>query len=193
VNEPVVLATTNAGKVEELRSLLPAWKFVPRPSDVPDVDETEDTFEGNARLKAQALVDATGMAAMADDSGLEVDALDGAPGVRSARFAGDDATDADNVHKLLSALRDVPAERRTARFRTVIVLLFPDGMEVTAHGAVEGRIIEEPRGANGFGYDPIFVADEIGDRTFAEMAREEKNRISHRANALRELVRIVET
>ncbi|MDQ2678400.1 MAG: non-canonical purine NTP pyrophosphatase, partial [Actinomycetota bacterium] len=126
--------------------------------------------------------------ALADDSGLEVDALDGAPGVRSARFAGEDATDADNVSLLLERLAGVPDDERTARFRCVIVLQRPDGTELVADGSVEGRIIDAPRGESGFGYDPVFVPTEGNGRTFAEMSADEKHAISHRGRALRSLV-----
>lgn len=187
--ESVVLATTNKGKVAEIQSLLPSWQFFPRPHGMDDIPETADTFEGNARIKAVALADATGMSALADDSGLEVDALNGDPGVLSARYAGPDATDADNIHKLLVELKDVSDEDRTARFRSAIVLRFANGQEVVAHGQVEGRIAHEPKGSNGFGYDPVFIPDAAPNRTFAELMSSEKNRISHRAAALSDLVR----
>ncbi len=190
---PLVLASANPKKVAELREILSAhelgYELVPRPDDVPDVVEDAPDFVGNARLKAAALVAATGHAALADDSGLEVDALDGAPGVRSARFAGDDASDADNVALLLSSLAspELAGAARTARFRCVIVLQRPDGTEVVADGTVEGTIADTPRGDSGFGYDPVFVPDEGDGRTFAEMAAEEKHAISHRGRALRVL------
>lgn len=186
VGERVVLATANAHKVEELRQLLgDRFDLVARPDDVPEVVEDADSFEGNARLKAHALRDATGSSALADDSGLEVDALGGAPGVRSARFAGPHASDADNVAALRAALdgRSGPDQPR-ARFRCVLVLARPDETEVVAHGTVEGTIADEPRGANGFGYDPVFVPDEGDGRTFAEMTAAEKHAISHRGRAL---------
>ncbi len=187
-----MLASANPKKVAELRAILAehslGFELVSRPSDVPDVVEDAPDFVGNARLKAAALVAATGQAALADDSGLEVDALDGEPGVRSARFAGDDATDADNVSLLLQRLADVAEGGRTARFRCVIVLQRPDGTEVVADGSVEGVIVDAPRGGSGFGYDPVFVPTEGDGRTFAEMSPDEKHTISHRGRALRSLV-----
>ncbi len=189
--EALVLATANPDKAAELVALLvealPGVEVRPRPAEVPDVDETGDTLEDNARLKAQALVDATGVAAVADDTGLEVDALGGAPGVRTARFAGEHATYADNVDALLRALDGVPDERRGASFRTVCLVLHPGGQEVLAEGAVRGRITTARRGGGGFGYDPVFVPDEGDGRTFAEMAPAEKHALSHRGRALRAL------
>lgn len=179
-----VLASANKDKAKEIAAILEGFDLVPRPDDVPDVDETEDTLEGNARLKAVALMEATGLPAIADDTGLEVDALDGAPGVYSARYAGEDATYADNVNKLHAAL--VGAATRTARFRTVALAAFPDGTEVVAHGVVEGVIADQPSGAEGFGYDPLFIP-EGSNKTFAEMSREEKHAISHRGRAFRAL------
>jgi len=134
-------------------------------------------------------VAATGLAAVADDSGLEVDALDGAPGVWSARYAGEDATDQDNVDKLLAALADRPDPTdRTARFQAVVVLRHPDGSELVASGTVEGHIAAAPRGPGGFGYDPVFVPNEGDGRTFGEMTQDEKHAISHRGRALRDLL-----
>jgi XTP/dITP diphosphohydrolase len=155
---------------------------------VPEVVEDATTFLGNARLKAVALAEAGGLPALADDSGLEVDHLDGAPGVWSARYAGEGATDAANVAKLLGALEGVPDAGRGARFRAVVVLRWPDGREVSAEGSVEGRIAHEPRGGGGFGYDPVFVPTEGDGRTFGEMGPEEKHLISHRGRSLRALV-----
>lgn len=195
----MVLASANPEKVAELRAILgDAIHLVARPPDVPEVVEDAATFVGNARLKAAALVAVTGLAALADDSGLEVDALDGAPGVRSARYAGDSATDADNVAELLAALADHPdpADRR-ARFRCVVVLQRTDGTELVADGTAEGHIARSPRGAAGFGYDPVFVPDRparragdvaVDDRTFAELAPAEKHAVSHRGRALAVLV-----
>jgi XTP/dITP diphosphohydrolase len=183
----VVLASANPDKVVEIREILQSIDLIPRPADVPDVEETGDTLEDNARLKAMALVEATGLAAVADDTGLEVDRLDGAPGVRSARYAGESAGYQQNVDKLLHALAGVDATDRTARFRTVALLRFPDGSEVIAEGSVEGRIIEQARGSAGFGYDPVFVPDEGDGRTFAEMESGEKHSISHRGRAFRSL------
>ena len=184
----VVAATANPGKLAEITEILDGVvELRPRPTEVPDVVEDAPDFVGNARLKAAALVAATGHAALADDSGLEVDALGGEPGVRSARFAGDGASDADNVSLVLERLTGVPDAARTARFRCVIVLQRPDGTEVVADGAVEGRITDAPRGESGFGYDPVFVPVEGDGRTFAEMSAEEKHAISHRGRALRSL------
>ena len=158
-----------------------------RPNHVPDVEETADTLEENALLKARALVDATGHAAIADDTGLFVDALQGRPGVRSARFAGEDASYHDNVVKLLDELGGVANERRTARFRTVIAVAYADGGSLTVEGVLEGRITENPRGDQGFGYDPVFAPVNAGGRTLAELSAAEKNEVSHRALALRAL------
>jgi len=187
VTPRVVLATANPDKARELAALLQGFEVVPRPAGLADVEETEDTLEGNARLKAVAVQGATGEIAVADDTGLEVDALDGRPGVYAARYAGPAATYADNVAKLLDELRGVPAEGRTARFRTVAVAVFPDGGEVVAEGWVRGRIALSPAGAGGFGYDPVFVPDGADGRTFAEMTAEEKAGLSHRGRALRAL------
>jgi XTP/dITP diphosphohydrolase len=187
-----VLATANAGKVREVTEVLAGAEFdaelISRPAGVPDVAETGVTFEDNARLKALALCEATGLPAIADDSGLEVDALGGAPGVRSARFSGPDATDERNVTRLLELLRDVPDSERTARFACVALARFPDGREVAAFGSVEGSVAPERRGGEGFGYDPVFVPVEGDGRTFAEMTSAEKNALSHRGRAFRTLV-----
>lgn len=191
--EPIVLASANPKKVAELREVLgDRIDLVARPTEVPEVVEDADTFVGNARLKAVALVEATGRPALADDSGLEVDALDGAPGVRSARYAGEEATDADNVAKLLGALAAHPElSARTARFRCVIVLRRPDGSEVVAEGTCEGTIAERPSGDGGFGYDPVFVPDDGDGRTFAAMPSEAKHAISHRGRAIAALVEVL--
>jgi XTP/dITP diphosphohydrolase len=186
-----VLASANRDKAAEISAILtaavPGLDLSPRPPDVPDVDETGATLIDNARLKAAALAAATGQAAVADDTGLLVDALDGAPGVFSARFAGEKATYADNVAKLLAELAGVPPERRTARFETVALVRWPDGREVAASGAVDGVIATEARGQSGFGYDPVFVPAEGDGRTFAELAPEEKHALSHRGRAFRAL------
>lgn len=184
----VVVATANPDKAAEIRAILagvPGLVLVPRPATVPEVEETGDTLVENARLKAVALCDATGLPAISDDTGLEVDALGGAPGVYSARFAGADATYSDNVAKLLgelAALADAGGER-TARFRSVAFVRFPDGSELWREGAVTGRIATAPRGDRGFGYDPVFVPDGGDGRTFAEMDAAEKHAVSHRAKA----------
>jgi XTP/dITP diphosphohydrolase len=145
----------------------------------PDVEETGATLEENALLKARAVVGATGLPAVADDTGLEVAALDGAPGVRTARYAGPRSSYAENVSKLLAAMAGVAD--RSARFRTVVALVFPDGTEVVADGHLDGAIAEARRGDRGFGYDPVFM---VGDLTLAEMSGEAKNQVSHRARAL---------
>lgn len=187
----LVLASANPDKAAEIRAILtaavPGLELLPRPADVPDVVEDADTLEGNARLKAVALCEATGEAAVADDTGLAVDALGGAPGVWSARYAGPGATYDDNVRRLLRELDGVPADERTARFETVALVRFPDGREVAVLGAVDGRITTERRGTNGFGYDPVFVPDDGDGRTLAEMTAAEKDAISHRGRAFRAL------
>jgi len=198
-----VLATASEHKAAEIAAILgaarPVIELVPRPAGLPDVVEDGATFEDNARLKAVALCEATGLAAIADDTGLEVDALDGAPGVHSARFAAgpDEPPDVDrNVALLLERLRGVPAERRTARFVTVALAHFPDGREVVAFGEVEGRIVDEQHAVlSGFAYDRVFAPDEGDGRTFAEMPPEDKHEVSHRGRAFRTLadgLRIVE-
>ncbi len=181
----LVLASANPDKAAEIAALLVGHELVPRSAEVPDVEETGASLEDNARLKARALMAATGEAAVADDTGLEVAALDGAPGVRSARYAGAGATYDDNVAKLLGALEGVPDRR--ARFRTVAMACFPDGTEVTAEGVVEGAITTERRGSGGFGYDPVFAPQGGGGRTFAQMSSTEKNALSHRGRAFRAL------
>ncbi len=187
----LVLASANPDKSREIADILgvEGIEVEPRPAGVPDVDETGDTLEDNARLKAEALVQATGSAAVADDTGLEVEALGGAPGVFSARFAGEGATYAANVAKLLAELdaagASAPGERR-ARFRTVALAAFPDGREVVAEGTVEGTIALAPEGDGGFGYDPVFIPDG-SDRSFAAMTRAEKDACSHRGRAFRAL------
>ncbi|MFM7270223.1 MAG: RdgB/HAM1 family non-canonical purine NTP pyrophosphatase [Actinomycetes bacterium] len=183
----LVVATANPDKAREIEAVLRSSgldvELVARPAEVPEVEETGETLEENARLKAEALRDATGLAALADDTGLEVDALDGAPGVYSARYAGPDATYDDNCAHLLAALAAVP-EPRTARFATSIVVALPDGRELVARGEVDGAITTAPRGAGGFGYDPVFAPIGSG-LTFAEMTPEAKHAISHRGRALR--------
>jgi XTP/dITP diphosphohydrolase len=191
----VVLATANPDKAREITAIMSetagaAIELRPRPAHVADVEETGETLEENARLKAMALVDATGMIAIADDTGLEVEALGGAPGVFSARFAGPGASYADNVSKLLAELDRVKAvgpEARRARFRTVAIACFPDRGDIVAHGVVEGVIADERRGQGGFGYDPVFVPDGGDGRTYAEMSMGEKSALSHRGKAFRAL------
>ena len=183
-----VLASANPDKAREIADILgPRFELAPRPEWVGDVEETGDTLEENARLKAVALVEATGLPAVADDTGLEVDALGGRPGVHTARFAGEKATYAENVAKMLVALEGVPPGDRGARFRTVALARFPDGREVVAEGVVDGLIAAAARGASGFGYDPLFVPLGGDGRTFAEMTPTEKHGLSHRGRAFRAL------
>ncbi len=189
----LVLASANVDKAAEIAAILgvvPGLTLVPRPTDVPDVEETGDTLEANARLKARALCEATGLAAVADDTGLEVDALDGAPGVYSARFAGEGATYADNVARMLAELDRVGAsgpDARRARFRSVAFVAYPDGSELWVEGEVVGTITPDARGMSGFGYDPIFAPDGYDGRTFAQMTAEEKHAVSHRGRVFRAL------
>jgi XTP/dITP diphosphohydrolase len=191
---PFVLATANPDKAGEIVEILGSTiELLPRPADVADVEETGETLTENARLKARALVEATGRPAIADDTGLEVDALAGAPGVYSARFAGEAASYADNVAKLLAELNGEkgPAARR-ARFRTVALAAWPDGREIAVEGVVNGTIAEVAKGQGGFGYDPVFIPDEGDGRTYAELADESaaaKHRLSHRGRAFEALAR----
>lgn len=184
-----VLATANPHKAEEMRDILTALGFDvrARPENAPDVDETSETLEGNALLKAHALALLTGEPALADDTGLFVDALDGRPGVHSARYAGSGASYADNVEKLLGELDGVPDTMRVARFRSVIAVAYPDGGSFTVEGLLEGSIAKSPRGSEGFGYDPVFVPAGASGRTLAELTPEQKNELSHRGRALRAL------
>ncbi len=213
----LVAATANPDKLREIEAILSggateagapaaapgtAIVLLPRPDHVPIPEEDEPTLEGNARIKARCIVDATGQPAVADDTGLEVDALDGAPGVRSARYAGPDASYSDNVAALLSALADVPPDKRQARFRTVALARTPDGTEVMAQGTLEGSIALAPRGEGGFGYDPVFVPEQLasgeqleqGEQlageppTLAQLTDHQKNSISARGAAFRNLV-----
>ena len=191
----IVLASANAKKAVELQDLLDAsgldLHVVARPAELPVPEEDEPDFVGNARLKAVAVATATGEWAIADDSGLVVDALGGDPGVRSTRYGGEHATDDENLDLLLVRLAEAGAtspEARSARFRCTVVVRSPDGIELVAEGSVEGRIVDARRGAGGFGYDPVFVPDEGDGRTFGEMTPDEKHAISHRGRALRALV-----
>ena len=187
----LVMASANAHKAKEIAEILSGHDIEPRPHDLEDVVENEKTLEGNARLKAVAVCNQTGSPAVADDTGLEVDALEGLPGVRSARFAGESATDTENLLKLLEEMREVPDGERTARFRTVALVVFPDGHEILAHGLVEGAITSSPSGGGGFGYDSIFGPEEGEGLTFAEMEPEAKNIISHRGRAFRSLAKML--
>ena len=190
-----VLATTNANKAREIREIFSAAglsaQLAERPGWAPDVEETETTLLGNALLKARALVAATGRPAIADDTGLEVEALGGAPGVRSARYAGEPPDEQANVDKVLDELSQVegPGDR-AARFVTVAVACWPDGREVVAEGSVRGWLAPERRGTGGFGYDPVFVPEEGDGRTFGEMEEASpgaKHALSHRGRAFRAL------
>jgi len=182
--QKLVLASANPDKSAEIRAIL-GFELEPRPADLGDVEETGTTLEENARLKAMAVAAMAGLPAVADDTGLEVAALGGAPGVYSARYAGEHATYADNVARLLQALEGV-ADRR-ARFRTVAMVCWPDGRSVSADGVVDGSIALSARSAEGFGYDPVFVPAEGDGRTFAEMGATAKHAISHRGRAFRAL------
>jgi XTP/dITP diphosphohydrolase len=186
----VAVATRNKGKLVEIRHALGplGWELVAAGDlgSLPRVRETGETFFDNALLKANAYrKHFGGIATLADDSGLEVDALNGAPGVRSARYAGERATDADNNAKLLRALADLPIDKRTARFRSAIVFVDEDGSVTQVTGVCEGVIGVEPRGRGGFGYDPLFLPEATPGRTMAELTLKEKSAISHRGDALR--------
>lgn len=195
MNRPtrVVLATNNPKKLVELRRVVEQAGVdleVLSLADVepyPEPDETERTFEGNALIKARAAAERSGIAAVADDSGLEVDELNGMPGVRSSRWAGPMCDDDENNELLLAQLHGVPAERRTARFCCALALVSPDGEQRIWHGTMEGRIGEAPVGENGFGYDPLFIPDGE-ERSSGEMSPEEKDAISHRGEAVRAFV-----
>jgi len=185
----VVVASKNPDKIREVEALVASLDLpleVVRGLVWPDVEETEDTLEGNAVLKATSVADATGIAAIGDDTGLEVAALGGGPGVHTARYAGPDANYADNLEKLLGELEGVVD--RFARFRTAIALVVPGADAIVVEGVMEGEIARAPRGSNGFGYDPVFL---LGNRTYAEMTEGEKNAISHRAQALRALADVL--
>jgi XTP/dITP diphosphohydrolase len=194
----VLLATRNPGKLREYESLLQGlpvrWRLLSDLGIDTEVEETGETFEENARLKALAYTRESGLPTLADDSGLVVDALGGAPGVRSARYAGPSASDEDRYRMLLRNLENVPDEARDARFVCVVAVALPDGMLKTAPGTVEGRITREPRGTGGFGYDPVFWVTEMGC-TMAQLDTGDKNRVSHRGRALAalrpELVRLL--
>lgn len=185
----LLVATRNAGKLKEIRRLLAdrgisVLSLADFP-ELPEVVEDGDTFADNARKKAFETARRTGLPTLADDSGLAVEALDGAPGVRSARYAGEHATDAMNNRKLLAAMRDIPAGRRQAAFLCAMALCTAEGECRLFAGRVEGEILPQPRGAEGFGYDPLFLVPEYG-LTMAELSVEIKNRISHRGQALRQ-------
>jgi XTP/dITP diphosphohydrolase len=182
----LVCASANPKKVEELSRMLPSWvQLLPRPADVADVEETAPTLEGNATIKAVEIAHAAGEWALADDTGLLVDALEGEPGVRSARFAGDHATDNDNRILLLKKLDGVTDRR--AHFKTVLAVVHPSGEMHLVSGECAGTIAEVERGTNGFGYDSLFIPDGGNGRTFAEMSSTEKDAVSHRGEALKKL------
>jgi len=187
----VVLATRNKGKIKELNALLAPLGVrvvgLDAFPDIGEIPETGETFLDNARIKAQAVCQATGLVSLADDSGLCVDALSGAPGVHSARFSGEHANDAANNAKLLAAMAHVPERDRTCRFVSVVVAACPDGRELTAEGTWEGRVLAAPAGSGGFGYDPLFF-DPTAGKAAAELTPEEKNARSHRGKALARLV-----
>lgn len=190
----ILLATQNQGKVKELQEMLADARIdVLSLRDIPDwedVEETGQTFAENAALKAHAAAERTGYIALADDSGLEVDALGGAPGVYSARYAGEPKDDEGNNNKLLQELKEVPDEERTARFRCALVIATPEGQEFLTEGTLEGRILRAPRGHEGFGYDPLFSIPDFA-RTMAELTIVQKNKISHRAQAFQKAIPIL--
>jgi XTP/dITP diphosphohydrolase len=193
----IAIGSRNAHKLREIRRICADWPVEwltvdDHEGSWPDVEETGSTYLENARLKAVAGAAALGAPTLADDSGIEVDALGGRPGPRSARFAGEDATDERNLQELIRALKGIPGSGRTARYRCVALLAHPDGSEIHAEGVCEGTLISKPRGAGGFGYDPIFVPAGW-DRTMAEFTDDEKDRISHRGRALRALRELVGT
>ena len=184
-----IIATHNMKKRNELARILEPLGVEVLTAEqagieLTDVEETGTTFEENARLKSESGCKETGMPCIGDDSGLMVDALDGAPGVYSARYAGDHGNDPANIALLLENMKDVPDEKRTARFMCTVCCTYPDGSEIVVSGKCEGKIGYEPKGDGGFGYDPVFM---VGDKSFAELTAEEKDKISHRGNALKAL------
>lgn len=196
MTKTVVIATNNAHKVEEIKTALSfkGWEFktLKEAGIVSSPEETGTTFVENARIKARSAHELSGLATLADDSGLIVDALDGAPGVYSSRYSGKEGDDAANNAKLLHELAQVPIEKRTARFACSLVFIDEDGSETVAEGFIEGSIGFEERGEEGFGYDPLFFPDEFkGEKSLAEVSQAEKNSISHRGNALRNLKKLL--
>lgn len=189
--QKIVLATRNKGKINEFASLFAplGWEVVSVADfpQAPEVEEDGSTFEENAIKKAATIASVLGMTALADDSGLEVDALEGRPGVYSARYAGENATDEENWRKLLHEMQGVPMEKRTARFRCVLALVEPGKEPIVASGSCEGVILHEPAGENGFGYDPVFFLPQRMS-TMAQLEKQEKNKISHRAVAMHNLM-----
>jgi XTP/dITP diphosphohydrolase len=192
----LVLATHNRDKAKEIRAFLggSGYRILTLEDfpSAPEVVEDGDSYEANAMKKAKTTAQHTGKMTLADDTGLEVDALQGQPGLYSARFAGEGVTYADNRRKLLSLLKDVPPSKRTARFRCVMVLAMPGGQTRTVEGMVEGTITQEDRGEEGFGYDPVFYLPVVG-KTLAQLTFEEKNRVSHRAKALEKIREILKS
>ncbi|MBM4446233.1 MAG: XTP/dITP diphosphatase [Chloroflexi bacterium] len=191
----LLLATTNRGKAREYRHLLSGLPFeLVTPDEIEidiDVEENRPSYEENASIKAAAYAGASHLITLADDSGVEVDALGGEPGIRSARAAGEEASDKDRVEHLLSRLKNVPWEKRTARFKCVIAIATPEGRTELCHGECQGIIAFEPEGENGFGYDPVFYLPEF-EKTMAELPLEIKNQISHRGRAARKAYRVLE-
>ncbi|KPB05493.1 XTP/dITP diphosphatase [Bacillus sp. CHD6a] len=186
----IIIATNNPGKVKDFEVILEPKGFKVKSladfPEIPDVEETGTTFEENALLKAEAVSAHLGKIVLADDSGLEVDALNGEPGVYSARYAGMEKDDKKNIQKVLHGMEGVPNEKRTARFVCVLAVVDPSGEKFTVRGTCEGNIATEPIGENGFGYDPIFYVNEK-QKTMAQLSKEEKSEISHRGNAMKEL------
>jgi XTP/dITP diphosphohydrolase len=186
----VIIATKNPGKAREFEHIFASRGIEVRTlldfPEIPDVDETGSTFEENAILKAEAVSQALGKMVIGDDSGLMVDALEGRPGIYSARYAGEQKNDQNNTDKVLSELKGLPYEKRSARFYCALAVAVPGQETITVSGTCEGRILEEQRGTNGFGYDPVFYVPEKG-LAMAELSSDEKNKISHRANALKKL------
>lgn len=184
-----VIATHNQHKLQELQRILAPLGVEAITADLSEVEETGTTFAENAFLKAQSACRETGLPAVADDSGLEVEALDGRPGVYSARYAGENATDAQRMEKLLGELEGVPAEKRGARFVSAVCCVFPDGERIQAEGECPGAIAFAPAGEDGFGYDPVFLC---GEKTFAQMTASEKDAVSHRGKALEKFSQALE-
>jgi len=191
----IIIATRNKGKIKEISPILSKagdYKILSL-LDYPDISEINEdrfTFAGNAIKKATVISKLKGIPALADDSGLEVDSLNGAPGIRSSRFAGDDASDQQNIEKLLTLLKDVPEEKRSARFQCAMAFVNPSGWIEVTTGSYEGIIISEPKGSNGFGYDPVFFSPRL-EKTFAQLSHDEKNQISHRRIALDKMKQIL--
>lgn len=194
--KPIIIATKNKGKAKEFEQMFLPLGFEVKTlldfEEMEDIEETGQTFEENAVIKAEAISKLTGQVVIADDSGLIVDALNGAPGIYSARYAGTDKNDEANINKVLKELGDIPDEKRTARFYCALAIAVPNRKTITVHGTCEGTILRERRGNNGFGYDPIFFVSELG-LSMAELSPNEKSKISHRGNALKNLEEIIHT